>query len=369
MQANTENHAAKAVADAPFVDNGWTHALSLLRDSLSVRAVRISAVDISSGRWRDAVTGAPASATATARQADFGAASANPRVAHAMTAPLHTPFTDDDIAPIEERRLWDIYRRLWEPNGCEQGWSVVLFRNGDTLVLLSAADSRRSARRAEVAELLGTFIEVAAQAVATERSLRQREALVVGRTMAAMGAGAVTLDGFGRVLDVNGHARDYLDRAGALRLRGSRLHATDANLDAHLQKLVEHATRPVDPVGSEIAMPGDAGRFLIVPVTPSEQDVLGFGAVAVVAINPLRPHVADSDHKAAAFGLSAAERAILPAFLNGASIDEIAAQRGTTRETIRSQLKSIYAKVGVNSRTELIVAFLGGGVAVVSDGK
>jgi len=368
MQANRSNHAARAVADAPFVENGWSSALSLLRDCLSVRAVRLSAIDISTGRWRQAVSGLPEAAVAAAVRADCGAPQVNPRVARALIAPVLSPWTDDDLAPLEERRTWAIYRDVWEPNGCEQGWSVVLFRNGDTVVLLTAADSRRSARRNEVTDLLAELAEVAATAVERERSLRLREAATVGRTMTAMGTGAVTLDGFARVLDVNSHARDYLDRAGALRVRGSRLHALDANLDGHLQRLLEHVTRAVDPVGSEVAMPGDGGRFMIVPVAPSEHDVLGFGAIATVAINPLRPRAGDADHKAAAYGLSAAERAIMPSFLNGASIDEIAAQRGTTRETIRSQLKSIYAKVGVNSRTELVVAFLGGGNAV-SDGK
>lgn len=366
MQAERLTFATKAVAEAPFTENGWAGALSLLRDVLSVRAVRLTAIDISSGRWRHAISGAPADWDAAAPQRDFGTPERNPRAAHALTAPLHRIWSDDELAPLEVRRSWDIYRELWAPNGCEQGWSVVLFRNGDTVVMLTAADDRRAARRSDVPGLLSPFVPVAAQAAEIDRTLRQRESRIVGRSFGTLNTGAVTLDGFGRVLDVNGQAREYINRSFPLRLRGSYLQAADPNLDSHLQKLIAHAVRAQDPTGSEVALPGDGGKFMILPLGGVGEDPLGLGAAGVVAINPQRPRQEDAEEKAAAFGLSAAERAILPAFLNGAQIDDIAAQRGTTRETIRSQLKSIYSKVGVNSRAELIVAFLGG---VAGDGK
>jgi DNA-binding CsgD family transcriptional regulator len=53
-------------------------------------------------------------------------------------------------------------------------------------------------------------------------------------------------------------------------------------------------------------------------------------------------------------GMSAAEREIVRAVVEGRSNKEIAAERGTSPYTVANQLRSIYAKLGVSSRFELI---------------
>jgi DNA-binding CsgD family transcriptional regulator len=53
-------------------------------------------------------------------------------------------------------------------------------------------------------------------------------------------------------------------------------------------------------------------------------------------------------------GLSAAEREVTRAVVEGQSNKEIAVKRGTSRYTVANQLRSIYAKLGVSNRLELI---------------
>jgi DNA-binding CsgD family transcriptional regulator len=53
-------------------------------------------------------------------------------------------------------------------------------------------------------------------------------------------------------------------------------------------------------------------------------------------------------------GLSAAEREVARAALEGRSNAEIAALRGTSVRTVANQLQSIFRKLGVSGRTELI---------------
>jgi len=55
-------------------------------------------------------------------------------------------------------------------------------------------------------------------------------------------------------------------------------------------------------------------------------------------------------------GLTAAERAVLKGILQGGSNVEIAEARGTSPRTIANQVKSLFAKLGVHSRAELIAA-------------
>ena len=61
-----------------------------------------------------------------------------------------------------------------------------------------------------------------------------------------------------------------------------------------------------------------------------------------------------------AYGLSAGETRALSGLVAGKSVDEIAMEASLSRETIRSQTKSLYAKVGVRSEADLLrLAFTG----------
>ncbi len=53
-------------------------------------------------------------------------------------------------------------------------------------------------------------------------------------------------------------------------------------------------------------------------------------------------------------GLSAAEREVTRAVVEGQSNKEIAVKRSTSPYTVANQLRSIYAKLGVSNRLELI---------------
>jgi len=53
-------------------------------------------------------------------------------------------------------------------------------------------------------------------------------------------------------------------------------------------------------------------------------------------------------------GLSAAEQAVVRAVLDGRSNAEIARARGTSPNTVANQLRSIYSKLRVSGRIELV---------------
>ena len=52
--------------------------------------------------------------------------------------------------------------------------------------------------------------------------------------------------------------------------------------------------------------------------------------------------------------LTATEREIASAILDGASDKEIADQRGTSRKTVANQIAAVFRKLEVNSRAELV---------------
>jgi DNA-binding NarL/FixJ family response regulator len=53
-------------------------------------------------------------------------------------------------------------------------------------------------------------------------------------------------------------------------------------------------------------------------------------------------------------GLTPSERAVLEAVLRGLSNSDISRERGTSVHTIRNQIASVFRKLGVKSRLELV---------------
>jgi DNA-binding CsgD family transcriptional regulator len=54
------------------------------------------------------------------------------------------------------------------------------------------------------------------------------------------------------------------------------------------------------------------------------------------------------------FGLTTAEAEIAQAIANGAGLQAVATARGVSIQTVRSQMKAIFRKVGVKSQVQLV---------------
>ncbi len=76
------------------------------------------------------------------------------------------------------------------------------------------------------------------------------------------------------------------------------------------------------------------------------------GRVAIVISAAREPEIANLI--AQAYGLSAREREVTGFVLRGSSTQEIAAALHVTPYTVQDHLKSIFEKVGVSSRGELV---------------
>lgn len=94
---------------------------------------------------------------------------------------------------------------------------------------------------------------------------------------------------------------------------------------------------------------------------------LGFGAViaridAVAAHAPIVAEPDDLDRDVAALGrLSPREREVLAGLLLGQSAKQIAGDLGIGLPTVRSQIRSMFEKLGVNNQRAAIVLALGAG--------
>ena len=176
--------------------------------------------------------------------------------------------------------------------------------------------------------------------------------------------GLVVLDMRGRVVLANTVARRTVEESGALRITSAgRLRATDAAVDLNLRELIVTTMKTVQESGMSdggtlVAAAGPARDDVLLEVMPIRDDGLpdrdNVRGVAVFIIDPNHSLPLNTAGLARIFSLSPAEHAVTDALVNGAKPNEIAEERGTSFETVRSQIKAVYRKTGATSGSDLI---------------
>lgn len=150
-------------------------------------------------------------------------------------------------------------------------------------------------------------------------------------------------------------ARALLSPGGPLVLVGGVLtvDAGEPDLGGVIRRLAAGAAGA--PVNQILLVPTAEGPALVLDVTtlladPGDDRV---GSVVVAARSRPTPPSEVEAVLLASFNLTAAEAAVAMLLARGASRAAVAAARGVSQGTIKSQIKSVYQKVGVTREAEL----------------
>lgn len=157
-------------------------------------------------------------------------------------------------------------------------------------------------------------------------------------------------DELGRVRGLTAGAQALLEEDGALALRAGVLMTTSDDLD--LGEGIR--TARCGSGGQTLFIPSPAGPALVLDVTPLLSAAPGLRALVVVSAR--NQAAAPGDLEAAllaSFALTAAEADIAIRLTRGATRAAIATARGVSLGTVKSQIKSVYQKVGVTREVEL----------------
>ena len=172
----------------------------------------------------------------------------------------------------------------------------------------------------------------------------------------------VLLDASKKVVFVNRAARIMLDECTALCFHGSKLVPKNAAESARLQELIAKAIL----TGNGMAVHGvgvmqifrTGQRPLNLLVSPfcceTNSSLPGRAAVAVFLNDPERRPSVPSEILRVLFGLTAAETHLGLHIVGGNSLSDAADLIGVSRETVKSQLRSIFQKTGTKRQGELI---------------
>jgi DNA-binding CsgD family transcriptional regulator len=177
------------------------------------------------------------------------------------------------------------------------------------------------------------------------------------------------LDGNRQVLIKNDSAAHVLALEDGIELRSTGLAAKDprenAKLQAHIKAALESTQEQSLNGTSFMLISRPSGRqpfsVMISPLLSAPTGALSSEAVVACFVSdPEAGHVPTSEALAKIYELTPAEAEVVQLLAKGLSLDEIAADRGISLNTVRSHLKHIFNKTGTSRQGELLGLVLTG---------
>lgn len=151
----------------------------------------------------------------------------------------------------------------------------------------------------------------------------------------------------------NAAAERTLERAEALRLRQRRLRAAASTGDRWLQQALQAATRANEPEAGAVLLDRRSGPPLVATVTPFRSPD-GRRFALVLAHDDQGPVDSLAPELRRLFRLTQAESEIALRLADGLTPVEIAEERAASPQTVRTQVKSVCAKLGCRRQSEVV---------------
>lgn len=160
------------------------------------------------------------------------------------------------------------------------------------------------------------------------------------------------LDTNGCILEANSAARAFLKSCDGLRIRSGKIYASRSQDMARFSKALADLGPAAPGHTRAISIERENGSPYLMAITKrsvaGEDVLIGLIADPDARINAAMPVLREL------FGLGVAEAEIACAVARGLDPDAIARLRSTSLATVRTQLKSIAAKMGCSRQTEIV---------------
>lgn len=286
-----------------------------------------------------------------------GWAARNDRPAR-LFARQHAGFlTDLDVYTRAELDANPLFTEFLRPRGL--GWgaaSAIAVPSGEQIVVdVERAYADGPVPAAVVARLDALRPHLARAATLSAR-LRLQAVQVAAEALDLVGLPAAILGRQGQVLAMNPGAEALL-LAGSLR-EGRRIAFAEGRADRLLAEAVAALSSGALPGARSIPLPATPERAPsvahLLPVRRSARDLFA-SASAVLVVTPVaRGILPGLSVLEGLFDLTAAEARVARAIAQCRTVEQIAAEAGTSPQTVRSQLKGVMAKTGVSRQAELV---------------
>lgn len=280
----------------------------------------------------------------------------NPRAARLIPPDAACFLTELDCFTMEELDNESFYRDVLRPNGL--GWCAgtsVRSPSGDTLVIsVEKAHAKGPIPRA-VAEQLDVLRPHLARAAVLAGRLGFERARTAVATLEMIGLPAAAVTQAGRAVAAN---PGFLASASTVSI-GAQDQVQFASRTAQTMFLDALANpTSLSGTGRSIAIAGTLRHppsiAHVLPLRLSGLDVFA-GAVSILFLTPITQQGGPAPELLQAlFDLTPAEARVASMLVDGLSVDTISETHGVSRNTVRTQLKSVFAKTGVDRQADLV---------------
>lgn len=356
MTSDTQNKLRSALERAAWQPKEWIPALRLLADECGASHAQLIGIGGPAMVMFNWISDFSEGLASVLHDAALHDPENNYRVLAGMSAAECAVVDEEDYARATKKLSGSEYLKLVRRHSIQNGLQTNLRKTQDGLIGL--ATLRRERTSPEEKERFENIIPLAHTAVKLQTALGHQGAQILAGNYETMSQAAFVIDGNGMVQALTPAAETALTAPGSFRLDRQKLYLGDPEDDRALQKALASALLSGDRtlsahsslvIGSATPSPS----IVDVIAMPKEDWAMPFGPRAVVTLR--RQHFR-SDRIAllcAAFGFTEVEAKVADFLSRGKSRSEIADLRATSDETIKSHIKSIYAKAEVSRENQL----------------
>ncbi|MBW3567099.1 MAG: helix-turn-helix transcriptional regulator [Proteobacteria bacterium] len=289
----------------------------------------------------------------------------NPRIRAGLRSPLMKSLAEADFVTREEFEHGAYYNDYCRRHDLQFGCVMPMLRDADSMIGLAVfrglAQGHITADERQVFDSLAPHVR---SAVRTRIALEKQGALVLKGALDALAITAFICDRAGTVRTMTCSAEDALHQGTLLRLHDGRLRALQTADSRKLAEAVDKAALgPQSSNGSALAtaivVRGCDSLPVVLDVIPLPQRDYSFGFDPRVLV-VLRGSNSDGDSARTlallqtAYQLTPAEAQIAMQIAAGHAPDTIARNRSVSVSTVRVQMRSVFAKLGVRRQSELV---------------
>jgi DNA-binding CsgD family transcriptional regulator len=271
-------------------------------------------------------------------------------------------LTDFDVFSPDEVEKEPVFTEFLRPRGL--GWSVatvITSPSGDFIAIdLERRHSRGPVEKEIVSRLDRLRPHLARAALLSGRLFLQRIQSAAA-ALDLIGLAAAVLGANGRPLVMNAHCERLTPHL--LRERRGRIEIAHAAADALLVEALGRIKDPTSvrsiPVAATAGLPPTI--LHLIPARGAAHDIFS-GAHAILVATPLAPNFESApavELVQGLFDLTPAEARVARAIAQRKTIDGIATEFAVSRETIRTQVKSVLAKTGYARQSDLALTLAG----------
>jgi DNA-binding CsgD family transcriptional regulator len=274
--------------------------------------------------------------------------------------------TSESLSPVSELVRTEFYNDFARPHDVKHGMFGVVANQSNTLASVSVFRDPTAGQFADgQLEVLRLIIPHVQRAFAIHFTFADLQSRTAGfeSALIMIQLGVVMISPKGKVLSMNRSANRNVSAANGLRIRAGKLCAVKDRESEHLRVLIEGAVTTIvgdgHSAGGTMLVSRPVGRPMSLTVAPLRAKAWPEEPAAVIFIaDPDERTELPNDLLRRCYGLTIAESRLAIILVEGRSLKEAAAQTRVSVQTIRTQLKSVFAKTGVKRQGELIQLLL-----------